>query len=448
MFFGNSHDISKKDKALRNIMWALCGKIVSLLGVLVVAIIVARYLGQEQYGIMNYVVSYVAIFQVFADFGLDLIQIREESKNPALRDKIIGTVFTLKVIFAIITLIAIPVTLFFFETSAEISCFIMIYAFSVVLNTTWVSRNHFTSIVWNEYVVKTEISRTIIGIMVKVVLVMLHMPLIWFILSLVLDSLLLAMGYTVSYAKKIDSIRKWTFDNELAVYIIKQSFPLLLSGAAIVIYNRIDQVMIGNMIDKSHLGIYSVAVRFVELMVFVPTIISQTISPMLVEIRQKDGGQYERLSQIFMNVTVSGCVIMALLVCLLSYPVVLFTFGHEYIGAASVLAILSFKVVGDALSQTSGQLMIIEGIQRYASVRNIIGCVTCVVLNLIFIKHYGIHGVAYVAVITIFVSGTLADFIIPSYRKIFFKQMQSLFMGWKDIIHIKTLLNDNKTDLS
>ena len=440
MFFGNSNEISKKDKALRNIMWAVCGKIVSLLGVLVGAIIVARYLGQEQYGIMNYVVSYVAIFQVFADFGLDLIQIREESKNPSLRDKIIGTVFVLKLLFAFITLLAIPITLYFFETSLEISYFIMIYAFSVVLNTTWVSRNHFTSIVWNEYMVKTEITRTLVGIIVKVALVLMHMSLIWFIMSLVLDSFLLATGYIISYAKKIDSIRKWKFDKELAVYIVKQSFPLLLSGAAIVIYNRIDQVMIGSIIDQSRLGIYSVAVRFVELLVFVPTIISQTISPMLVEIHQRDGQQYERLSQIFLNVTVSGCVILAIVVSLLSYPVVYLTFGQEYIGAASVLAILSFKVIGDALSQTSGQLIIIEGIQRYASVRNIIGCVTCVVLNLIVIKHFGIRGVAYVAVITIFVSGTLADFIIPPYRKIFCKQMQSLFMGWKDIIHIRTLL--------
>ena len=263
MFFGNSNEISKKDKALRNIMWAVCGKIVSLLGVLVGAIIVARYLGQEQYGIMNYVVSYVAIFQVFADFGLDLIQIREESKNPSLRDKIIGTVFILKLLFAFITLLAIPITLYFFETSAEISCFIMIYAFSVVLNTTWVSRNHFTSIVWNEYMVKTEITRTLVGIIVKVALVLMHMSLIWFIMSLVLDSFLLATGYILSYTKKIDSIRKWRFDKELAVYIVKQSFPLLLSGAAIVIYNRIDQVMIGSIIDQSRLGIYSVAVRFV-----------------------------------------------------------------------------------------------------------------------------------------------------------------------------------------
>lgn len=430
----------KKKRALTNIAWAISGKIVSLTGVLVVGIIVARYLGKEQYGIMNYVISFVAIFQVFADFGLDFIQIREESKHPAHKDKIIGTTFTLKLFFAILTLLAILIITTLSEHDGRIRCYIMIYALSVILNTSWVSRNHFTSIVWNEYVVKTEISRTLIGMAIKIAFVLLHLPLIWFIVSLVIDSILLAVGYTASYIRKIDSIRKWNFDRDLAVFMLKQSFPLLLSGAAIVVYNRIDQMMIGKMIDQSHLGVYSVAVRFTELLVFVPTIIAQTISPILVEVRQKDAARYEELSRVFMNVTVSVCILLAIFTSLLSYPIVRFTFGRMYIEAASVLSILAFKVVGDALSQTSGQLMIIEGIQKYASIRNIIGCVTCVVLNLIFISRYGIHGVAYVAIITILVSGTLADFIIPSYRKIFYKQIKAICVGWMDIIHIKTLL--------
>ena len=431
---------AKKKKALTNIAWAISGKIVSLTGVLVVGIIVARYLGQEQYGIMNYVVSFVAIFQVFADFGLDFIQIREESKNPADKDRIIGTTFALKLFFALLTLVAILITTLLFESDSRIRCYIMIYAVSVILNTTWVSRNHFTSIVWNEYVVKTEISRTLIGMAIKIGFVLLKLPLIWFIFSLVIDSMLLAVGYTGSYIRKIDSIRKWRYDKEMAIFMLKQSFPLLLSGAAIVLYNRIDQVMIGNMIDNSHLGVYSVAVRFTELLVFVPTIIAQTISPILVEVRQKDADRYEELSRVFMNVTVAVCILLAVFTSLLSYPIVKYTFGQTYIGAASVLSILAFKVVGDALSQTSGQLMIIEGIQKYASIRNIIGCVTCVVLNWFFITRYGIHGAAYVAIITIFVSGTLADYIIPSYRKIFFKQVKAITVGWMDIIHIKKLL--------
>ena len=434
-------DISeKKKKALKNIAWAICGKIFSLISVLGVGIIVARYLGTEQYGIMNYVISIVAIFQVFADFGLDFIQIREESKNPHLRDKIVGTIFFLKLFFAALTLLAIFITVYIFIEEASIQRYIMLYALSIILNTTWVTRNHFTSMVWNEYVVKTEISRNIIGMLIKIGLVLLHLPLFWFICSLLFDSLLLATGYIISYIKKIDTIKKWSFDKSLAIYMIKQALPLIISGAAIIVYNRIDQMMIGDMIDKSHLGVYSVAVRFTELLIFVPTIIAQTISPMLVEKRKEDLNRYEECSRIFVNVTVSLCILLAVATSLLSYPIVYITFGQAYIGAASVLSILAFKVVGDALSQTSGQLMIVEGIQKYVPIRNIIGCATCIILNLMLIKHYGIHGAAYTALITIFVSGTFSNFLIPAYNRIFYKQLKAIFVGWKDIIHIKTIL--------
>lgn len=429
-----------KKKALTNVLWAVLGKCISLLGVLVVGIVVARYLGKEQYGMMNYVVSFVAIFQVFADFGLDHIQIREESSFPDQRDRIVGTTFCLKLIFACITFVAILITTFLFESDSTTRIYVLIYAVSVLLNTTWVSRNHFTSIVWNEYVVKTEISRTLIGILIKVSFVLLHLPLIYFILSLVFDSVLLASGYIISYQRKIDKLSKWHFDRKLAKYMIQQSFPLLLSGAAIIVYNRIDQVMIGRMLDNGELGIYSVAVRFTELLVFVPTIISQTVSPILVAARKESMEKYAILSSRFMNVTVTVCIFIGVATSLLSFPLVYYTFGPIYISSASVLSILSLRIIGDALSQTSGQMIIIEGIQKYASIRNIIGCFVCVGLNLLFITRYGVMGAAYVSLITILISGTLADFIIPAYRKIFYKQVKSILWGWKDILQFKSLI--------
>jgi len=439
MFFGGTGISDTKKKVFKNIAWAITGKIVALAGALIAGIIVARFLGKEQYGIMNYVISIIAIFQVFADFGLDSIQIREESKAIEQRDTIIGTVFCLRLFFAIVAFLAIILLVFLFEDDSVIRGYIVLYAFSMILNTTWVARNHFTSIVWNEYVVKTEISRSIIGIILKLCFVMLNLPLIYFICLLLFDSVLLASGYLLSYSRKIGPIRAWRFSSELAVYLIKQSFPLLLSGIAIIIYNRIDQVMIGKMVDQGSLGIYSVAVRFIEMLVFIPTILSQTVSPILVDIRQKDYARYQRTSRTFMNVTVFTCVLLAIATSLLAYPLVYFTFGETYIEAAAILSILSFKVIGDALSQTSGQLIIIEGIQKYAPVRNIMGGVACVILNLFFITRYGITGAAYVAVFTILISGTLTNGLIPAYRNIFRMQMKALLVGWRDVGNIKSL---------
>ena len=269
---------------------------------------------------------------------------------------------------------------------------------------------------------------------------MLHLPLIWFIGALLFDSFLLATGYLYSYSKKINSVKEWRVDKGIAVYMMKQSFPLLLSGIAIIIYNRIDQLMIDSMIDHSHLGIYSVAVKFTEILVFIPTIISQTISPMLVEIRKQDQARYKQTSQLFISITIYICIALALCTSLLSYPIVYLTFGKTYIEAASVLSVLAFKVIGDGLSQTSGQLIIIEGLQKYAVVRNIMGCVACILLNFWLIGLYGIHGAAYTALVTIFISGMLANAFIPSYNPIFHQQIKAIFTGWREIIHIKRLL--------
>lgn len=429
-----------KKRVLRNIFWSVIGKTITLLGGLIVGILVARYLGPEKYGLMNYVISVISIFIIIAQFGFDLIEIREEARKPKLRDAIIGTFFYLRIALAIITMALIVIYVFTFETETYVRELILIYSLSVILSAFNVSRNYFTAIVWNEYIVKTEIARTLVGILFKVCLVLCKASLTWFIVALVFDVILLASGYTFSYNKYISSSRHWTFNRRIAKFAISQSFPLLLSGAAIIIYQRIDQVMIGTMIDKAQLGIYSVAVRFAEILAFVPTMIAQTIAPILVETRQRDAQRYETLSCIFMNVTVYACIILAIFTCLLSYPVIYLTFGKVYIGAAAVLPILAFKVVGDALSQTSGQLIIIEGVQKYASIRNIIGCLACILLNLLFIRQYGIIGVAYVAVITIFISGTLSNLFIPAYRKIFYKQLQAISVGWKDFINIKKLL--------
>ncbi|MCQ2095940.1 MAG: flippase [Bacteroidaceae bacterium] len=412
-----------------------------MLGVLIVGIFVARYLGEEQYGLMNYVMSYVAIFQVLADFGLDNIQIREEAKDISKKDVLIGTTLILKLMFALAAITLIAITTFIFESDSTTQWLVMLYSSSVILNTTWVFRNHFTSIVWNEYIVKTEISRTIIGALVKVLLLYTHASLTWFVASLVFDAMLLASGYTLSYSRKVSSVTHCRFDKGIAKELVRQSFPLLLSGAAIVIYCKIDQVMIAKLLNNAQLGIYSVAIQFTNVLIFVPTIISQTIAPVLVRVRATDEQRYQMLASQFMDATIWICVIIAVVISLLSYPLVLLTFGAAYIHAAPILAVMAFKVIGDALSQTSGQLMIIEGIQKYASIRNCIGCLVCVILNLLLLERYGTIGAAFISIITIVSSGFLANLLIPRYRHIFLLQAKTLCIGWVRVWKIRFVNN-------
>lgn len=429
-----------KIKVFRNLYWAVLGKVVTLLGSLFVGILVARYLGPEQYGLMSYVISYVSLFQIFAMFGMTSIEIREMARDGADINSILGTVFRIKFVLAIITVFLVIGTALIFETDTFTILMISLYSLSIILNRFTVIRSYFTSIVWNEYIVKTEITRTLFGASIKIILLLLRAPLWAFIAATVFDIVILSLGYVYAYKTKIGSMSLWKYDWNLAKYLLKQSLPILFSGAAVVVYQQIDQVMIGNMIDKESVGYFSVAAKFTEIIIFIPTILCQTISPILVRLKDKSMEEYLKKSQIFINILVWSTFIISSLVALLSKWLIGFTFGSQYAEAVSVLQVLSFKAVAVALSVAAGNIIIIEKIQKYTMFRDVLGCVFCVCLNLLLIPSLGVIGAAIVAILSNIVAGYVSDLFIPTYRHIFKMQTKAIFCGWLDLLKIKTIL--------
>lgn len=433
----NKFNISPtKAKILKNVFWAVTGKVVTLLSSLVVGIFVARYLGPEQYGLMNYVISIVSLFTIFATFGTSEIIIRELSKKELDKDIILGSALAVRLSLAFICLIAIGVYLLFSNESFETCILILIYSSTIFFSCCEIIRFYFTSIVENEYVVKSEIFRTLVGALVKVILLFYHAPLVAFVGALAFDFLLLALGYIFAYRDKIDSIRKWKVDKNFIKTLLSTSFPLLVSSAAVVIYQRIDQVMIAKILDNESVGYFSTAMSFVNVLSFIPAMIMQTTSPILVNFWKNDKTRYEVESLKILSLTTWGIIIMCSIIAILSNPIISYTYGIDFIASAPVLRILIFKVVGVALINLSGQLIIIENIHQIAFIRNILSCIVCIVCNYYFIPQWGIIGSAWATIITVFFTGEIANIFIPKYHHILKKQNIALFLGWKEFFKL------------
>ena len=438
--FQQLHLSKTKEAIVQNLFWAVLGKIVNLFGGLLVGIIVARYLGPEQYGLMNYVISYVFLFQTFALFGLDSIEIREEARGQKSYSTIIGTAFFLKLFFGCCCILVAITTSWLMEADSYTTLLIVIYSLVVVLNSLNVIRNYFTAIVQNEYVVKAEISRTLISIAIKLILLMLDANLTWFIVAYLFDFVLLGTGYVMVYRTKIGSLREWHFDMDYAKFLLKESFPLLLTNAAVIIYQRIDQVMIGNMIDKSSVGFFSVAAKFTEVLIFLPMILAQTITPILVQARERSITEYQAKAQQFMNFSFWLSLFASAFVSVIAYWLIRYTFGTAYLPAVAVLQVMAFKAASVALSNTAGAMLVTEGLQRWAICRDGIGCVVCIVLNYLLLPRYGVIAAAFVSIASNIAAGYLADAFIPAYRHLFICQTKTLFFGWKDCLRVKSLI--------
>ena len=142
----------------------------------------------------------------------------------------------------------------------------------------------------------------------------------------------------------------------------------------------------------------------------------------------------------FIGVVTWISIIFAIIYTLFGYWFVSLTYGEKYLMAVPVLHIMAWKTVGMALSSSSGQIIIMEGLQKWSVLRNIVGCVVCIVLNMLIIPHYGIVGSAWVTIITVLCSGFLSNFIIKPYRDIFKLQCIGLFTGWKSLLLIKQII--------
>lgn len=432
-----------KKKIFANLFWAMLGKVVNMAGALLVGILVARYLGPSQYGLMNYVISYVTLFTIISSFGLDDIEIRELSRNPNNLNNILGTCFRIRLVFATIALLLIIITLFIYKTDEFTTYMIMLYSVTLYTGCFNVIRNYFTSIIKNEYIVKSEISRTLIGAIIKIFLLWIKAPLEYFIAATIFDTILVASGYFISYNKIIGKVSEWKLDKSKVFFYIKESFPLVLSGAAVIIYQRIDQVMIGNMIDNESVGYFATAGKFLDLILFLPMVLTQTVTPLLVRAKESNRVAYEQKKQQFVNIVVWVSIILSTIVSLCAYWLITLTFGEKYLLSVPILQIMAFKTVGMALSSSSGQIIIMERIQKWAFIRNLIGCLICISLNLLLIPIYGIIGSAWVTIITVAFTGCLANIFIPPYHGIMKMQLKALFGGWKDILNIKYVLKND-----
>lgn len=424
-------------KIFKNISWAVLGKIVNILSGLFVGILVARYLGPKDYGLMNYVISYVTLFSVLSNFGMDNIEIRELSKPNSSRDLILGTAFRLRLYFSAVTILIIFITLLLFESDKFTYYLVLIYSSSLILGTLNVIRNYFTSIVLNEYVVKTEITRTLVGALIKIVLLYFDFPVFWFIAASAFDFFLIASGYLISYKNKVGRIFNWNYDKLIAKLLIKESFPLLLSGTAIIIYQKIDQVMIGNMIDNVAVGQFAVASKITELAIFIPMVIAQTVTPLLVKAHQENLELYEKNRLRFMDMMIWIGFGMSVALFITAGPAIKLLFGAKYYDAIPVLQIMAWKTFFVSLFAVSGQLIIIENIQKFAALRNIAGCFISIILNFVLIPRFGIIGSAVATILTMSITGYFSHLFIKPFKHLFKIQTNSIVNGLIRIIRHK-----------
>jgi len=418
-------------KILENTSWLLADRILRLGVGFFVGVWVARYLGPAQYGLLNYASALVGLFGSIATLGLNDIVVRDIVRTPDSSEEILATGFALRVAGGFLGFI-LPVlaVLLIRPTDTLAKLLVVIFGFSVFVNSTNIIKCWFESQVQSKYVVWIENMVFLIISATKVFLILIGAPLLYFALVLSMEAVLIAFGLFLIYHCIHGGFFKWHVNLARARILLKESWPLALSSLAIMLYMRIDQVMLGQMVGNQVVGVYSAAVRICEVFYFIPTILASSLFPAIV--KSKDLGEkiyHERLQKLF-TLMVFLALSISIPVTILSKPIINLLLGTEYKETALILATYTWAGVFVFLGVGSSVWFVNEHLQKFTFFRTILGALSNVGLNVLFIPHYGALGAALATIISQAIASFFANAVNSKTRPLFLMQAKALSLRW------------------
>lgn len=385
-----------------NTGWLFFGRIIGMTLSFFVGVYVARYLGPANFGLLSYAGSFVGLFAAISTLGLDSILVRELVKDEKRRDELLGTTFVLKIIGSILVLIIILIAVRFTTNDSFTNLLIFIIAIGTIFQSFNVINYYFQSKVLSKYTVYAQMFSTILCSVIKLLLIYFNMGLVYFAMVTLLQSIILVSGYIAMYMKQKLNLSNWRMNLNLAKRLLSDSWPLILSGIAISIYMKIDQVMIKNMLDAKAVGNYAVAVRLSEVWYFIPVLISSSLFPAIINAKKiSEKLYYERLQKLY-DLMVCSAIGISLPVMLLSNNIIKLLFGIQYQEAVGVLRIYVWACVFVFLGVVNSKYLIAENYTKILFLITFTGAIINITLNFILIPKLGINGAAITTVLSQF----------------------------------------------
>jgi O-antigen/teichoic acid export membrane protein len=414
-------------EAIGNTGWLFADKIVRMGLGLVIGVWVARYLGPAQYGLLNFSSSFVALFFAVSILGLDAIVVRDLVRYPGEINELLGTTFLLRLLAGGVMFVAACLTIFILrpqEPTTHILVMLsggMLFFQAVDVIDLW-----FQSEVRSRYVVMAKNGAFLLAALVRGGLVLNRAPLIAFAVANLLEFALGAAGLVVFYQRNGQAITRWRVRAAKIRQLLTECFPLIMAGIVYMVYMRIDQVMLGQMVGDREVGIYAAAVRISEVWYFIPAAVVSSVFPNIVKARESDENEfYQRLQKLFNILAFMGYAV-AVPATFCAGLVVTLLFGKEYSSAGPMLAVLIWAGVFTNLFVARNTYLLAMNWSKLLFVTTLVGAASNVVLNLILIPRYGGLGAALSSLISYWLATHGACYLIRPLNRVASMQTRAL----------------------
>jgi O-antigen/teichoic acid export membrane protein len=371
---------------------------------LVAVVIAARALGPEEWGVFSYSFAVLALLHVISDFGFHTLIMRDAAAGRFGR-QMFWQITLWRIAFGVIATLSV---LFWFANSDVSEQLRWTFA---CLSVSIVFRAYYSSV----RSVFLGLEKTKLTVVLDVILFGGFLTVIAFqvwadtsaslgIAFAWLLATVLCAGAALSFAKKyLFQVSDSPTGQLSGLTLIRSAFPFVLINALVIVFHRIDQLMIKEMRDVVDVGYYAVAYQLFEALVLLPGLLAISLFPYMVKSEQNTR------RALFLNASLSAISTgaVALLCWFFADSLILILFGSFYEASIDVLAVLLIGLPFLAITTTVAHGLFAKGKEKMSALATGTALLANILLNLLWIPDFGMVGAAWATAVALVLNSLL-----------------------------------------
>jgi PST family polysaccharide transporter len=421
-------------KILNNLSWLVIGRVFQLLISATVGVMVARHLGPEDFGRISFAIAFVSIFAVVIPLGMPAVLTREIVRDLGTQTHLLAVASAAQAIVAFFCYITVIFVINEVAPSDKaLLALAVIYGVSVLSKPLAVYRTWFEATLKVGYVVQLEMAVLAVASVLNIAAIFFEAE-IWVYVAIQAalagaNNIGVALFYRFLAQRRIAP--SWDFVTMRR--LLSQSWPMMISAIGLVLYLKIDQVMLGSIADSAQVGLYSAGVKLSEVWYALPMMLMSTLFPAIVRAHETSVEFFEARVTALLELFNGLSICIALVVSLMSGWLVTTLFGSAYDAAGAILSLHVWAAVFVFMGTLTGKWYYLQGIQRWNIFRNFLGAGVNIALNVWAIPIWGAKGAALATLISYMVANFLVDAFVPKARPLFAQKVRSFF-SWPRLL--------------
>ena len=422
------------DKLLNGSFWVSLSGILSKVVSLVGAILLARIFGVEHYGKWGVLISTIMSFSMFAGAGMGLTATKYIAYYKSLKggQREVGDIISLVLVISVIFGTFFSFILFFSSTYISNNLFndntlalpIKLISFSLLfLSINGAVQGIFLG---HQSFKTTSLLNIIFGVINYPLIVLfayyegLKGGAAGYSISVFAHSLLmLSIVYKEFYYKKKYFHLGWI--NLLIKYkriLLNYSFPAIFGGALVApVLWLADIIVVNSSGGFEKLGFFQAGNRIKELIIFVPSILSTMIVPILSSLVEK--------TDLFKDVVKFNLILNLLISILISIPLIVFSsfimslFGKEFVSHNLIIVLMCIASIMITYNSVVGKVIASNGNMWLGFLFNFIWGVILISLTYLLVRVYNLGGEGYAMsfLLSYLIHSIIQTVYIKKYRK-------------------------------